>query len=69
MLKFTWNASRMGNVETLVTVELFPRGGDCELVLTHERVPQSHPTGELQQGWGHILDKLGNHLVRLTQRS
>jgi len=69
MLKFTWNSSRMGNVETLVTVEIFPRGSDCELVLTHERVPQTHSGAELQQGWGHILEKLGNHFVRLTGSS
>ena len=63
-LKFTWVSSRMSNEETLVTVELHRRGVDCELVLTHERVPQEHSAPELQGGWGAIVGKLGKHIVQ-----
>jgi hypothetical protein len=47
----------------MVTVELHERGTDCELVLTHERVPQEHPGAELERGWGQMLEKLGQHIV------
>jgi uncharacterized protein YndB with AHSA1/START domain len=61
-LQFTWTSSRWGPQETLVTVELHRRQAHCELVLTHERFPLESSTGELEKGWGEILEKLGNHL-------
>jgi uncharacterized protein YndB with AHSA1/START domain len=67
ILKFTWISSRMANEETLVTVELFPRGQECELVLTHERVPPKHSARELEYGWGTIIEKL-QRIVRATQQ-
>jgi uncharacterized protein YndB with AHSA1/START domain len=61
-LQFTWTSSRWGPQETLVTVELYRRQAHCELVLTHERFLLESSTGELEKGWGEILEKLGNHL-------
>jgi activator of Hsp90 ATPase-like protein len=50
--------SVMNDVNTLVTVELNPRGDETELVLTHERLPTSAIVGGHTKGWGHILDHL-----------
>lgn len=61
-LEFTWVSSRWGNQETLVTVDLHERGTQCELVLTHERVPHKHSAGELVEGWNQIVSKLAKHL-------
>lgn len=60
-LELTWVSSRWGNRETLVTVELEPRGEGCELVLTHRRFPAEHSAEQLMEGWGRILERLGAH--------
>ena len=62
-LQFTWVSSRWGQEETLVTVELFRRDDQCELVLTHERFPAMHSAGQLVIGWGQMLEKLGKWLA------
>ena len=36
-LVFTWIGPLTNNVNTLITVELYPRGDETDLVLTHER--------------------------------
>ena len=63
-IEFTWLSSRMGFEETLVTIELHPAGDDCELVLTHRRVPPKYSAPELARGWTQIVEKLGAHLAR-----
>lgn len=55
-------SSRWGEQETLITIELQAREGGCELVLTHERFPAEHSSGQLAGGWGQILEKLGGEL-------
>lgn len=62
MLQFTWISSRWAYQETLVTVKLYPREGNCELVLTHERFPVDRPAEQLVTGWTQILQHLGSHL-------
>jgi hypothetical protein len=59
-LQFTWVSSRWAYQKTLVTVELYPREADCELVLTHERFPLQHSADQLAAGWTQILKKLGS---------
>jgi uncharacterized protein YndB with AHSA1/START domain len=61
-LQFTWISAGTDRQETLVTVELHERGSDCELVLTHERIPRAETVNQYEEGWGHILEKLGQHL-------
>lgn len=61
-LQFTWISSRMDHLETLVTIELFPHGTECELVLTHEKVPEKHSSQELKGGWNQIFEKLAGYL-------
>lgn len=62
-LVFTWISNSTGNQPTLVTVELFERGDDCELVLTHERFASAAALRHHQGGWGQIVDRLDRHLA------
>ena len=59
-LVFTWTGPLTNNVNTLVTVELIPRGDETDLVLTHERLPTSSIVEGHTRGWGHILDHLAD---------
>lgn len=63
-LQFTWVSSRWDNEETLITIDLSPREGECELVLTHERFPMDHSAAQLQMGWGQMLEKLAEFFNR-----
>jgi len=63
-LVFTWISKGTGLLPTLVTVELFDRGGRCEVVLTHERLPDIEAVKRHQGGWGQILDRLAGHVQR-----
>jgi uncharacterized protein YndB with AHSA1/START domain len=57
-LVFTWTGRLTNHVNTLVTLELTPRGDETDLVLTHERLPTSAIVEGHTRGWGHILDHL-----------
>jgi uncharacterized protein YndB with AHSA1/START domain len=59
-LVFTWSGPLTNNVNTLVTVELIPRGDETDLVLTHERLPTPAICEGHTKGWGNILDHLGD---------
>jgi uncharacterized protein YndB with AHSA1/START domain len=59
-LVFTWVAA--GLPETLVTVELFERGEQCELVLTHELFPRADVADRYGNGWGRIAERLSEYL-------
>ena len=59
-LVFTWVGPLTNNVNTLVTVELNPRGDETDLVLTHERLPTLAIREGHTKGWGNILDHLAD---------
>jgi uncharacterized protein YndB with AHSA1/START domain len=61
-LVFTWISKYTENRPTLVTVELFDRGGQCELVLTHQDFPTSQWVADHERGWTSIVERLGQHL-------
>lgn len=64
-LVFTWVSSRMDRQETRVTIELYEHDAQqCELVLTHERVPAEHSGKGLGTGWNRMLEKLADQLVK-----
>ena len=63
-LVFTWNGPLTNNVNTLVTVELYPRGDETDLVLTHERLPTPAIVEGHTRGWGHILDHLADAISK-----
>ena len=59
-LVFTWIGPLTNNVNTLVTVELHPRGDETDLVLTHERLPAPAIVEGHTRGWANILDHLAD---------
>jgi uncharacterized protein YndB with AHSA1/START domain len=59
-LVFTWIGPLTNNVNTLVTLELNPRGDETDLVLTHERLPTPAIYEGHKRGWGIILDHLAD---------
>ena len=63
-LVFTWIGPLTNNVNTLVTVELNPRGDETDLVLTHERLPTTAIVEGHTRGWGNILDHLANAVAK-----
>ncbi len=65
-LVFTWTAK--GLPETLVTIELFDRGGQCELVLTHEFFPDPGVAERYRSGWGTIAELLGRWISGRSNR-
>ena len=63
-LVFTWMGPLTNNVNTLVTVELNPRGDETDLVLTHERLPTMAIVDGHTRGWGTILDHLADAVAQ-----
>jgi uncharacterized protein YndB with AHSA1/START domain len=63
-LVFTWMGPLTNNVNTLVTLELDPRGDETDLVLTHERLPTTAIVEGHTKGWGNILDHLAATVAR-----
>lgn len=63
-LVFTWRSPNTYNKDTLVTVELHPKGKKTELVLTHELLPDAVVAGTHEHGWRSIVEKLAIHLSR-----
>jgi len=61
-LVFTWQSAATLQRETLVTVELSPRGDQTELVLIHEMLPTEHSAAQHNHGWQSIVEKLGGFL-------
>ncbi|WP_373046881.1 SRPBCC domain-containing protein [Vulgatibacter sp.] len=57
-LVFTWGWEGPDRHESLVTVELFDRGGSTELLLRHERLASAESRSQHEQGWLGCLEKL-----------
>jgi len=62
-LVFTWTTKGTDDQTTLVTVEIFERGEQSELVLTHERLLKPEQAQRYEGGWGQIADKLAVYLA------
>jgi uncharacterized protein YndB with AHSA1/START domain len=63
-LVFTWISKSTHQQETIVTVELKPRGTECELTLTHEKLPSKEEASNHQDGWTRIAELLAQHLIK-----
>jgi uncharacterized protein YndB with AHSA1/START domain len=62
-LVFTWQWEGDPDFgETLVTVEFHPRGNSTEIVLTHERFPNSIARDRHRMGWSGCLDRFQSAL-------
>jgi uncharacterized protein YndB with AHSA1/START domain len=58
-LVFTWISTKgTHDQETIVTVQLEARGNQCELTLTHEKLPDRESIRSHRRGWGEIVDLL-----------
>lgn len=64
-LVFTWKSAATLQQETLVTVELSPKGEQTELVLVHELLPNEHSAAQHQQGWQGVVKKLDGFLRKM----
>lgn len=62
-LAFTWTSKGTDYHTTLVTVEIFARGEQSELVLTHERFVTPEQAKRHEGGWGQIAEKLAAYFA------
>jgi uncharacterized protein YndB with AHSA1/START domain/ketosteroid isomerase-like protein len=65
-LSFTWISKSTDSKATLVTIELFERGDQTELTLTHERFPSAERVRQHKGGWSQIADRLAQYLEQAT---
>jgi uncharacterized protein YndB with AHSA1/START domain len=63
-LAFTWITEATDFSPSLVSVELFEREGETELVLTHERMPRADVLPRYKAGWETIAEKLAKYLTK-----
>jgi uncharacterized protein YndB with AHSA1/START domain len=68
-LAFTWVSQHTNFHPSLVTVELFDRSDQCELVLTHERLPGTEAVEAHRNGWRQIADRLAAHFEKKARES
>ena len=63
-LVFTWISEATHEQETIVTLELKPRGTECELTLTHEKLPDKEAASGHNDGWNQVAKFLAQHLAK-----
>ena len=56
-LVFTWVSPHTGEHDSLVTVDFLPSGGQTEVVVTHEHLPEAKREAH-NGGWTRALEKL-----------
>jgi uncharacterized protein YndB with AHSA1/START domain len=62
-LVFTWGIAGESVDESVVTIEIAPRGDGCALTLTHTLQPQwAEYAPRVEQGWTTMLSALGKAL-------
>ncbi len=63
---FTWTWEKPdphAGVETQVTVDINPKGGGTEVVVTHEKFPTEEKMRQHEKGWAGTLERLGSLLT------
>ena len=68
-LVFTWISEGTDQHETLVTVELKPSGRECELTLTHEKLPGKDAASSHREGWTHVAELLSHRFSNPSIRN
>jgi uncharacterized protein YndB with AHSA1/START domain len=63
-LVFTWISKGTHEQETIVTVDLKQRGAECELTLTHEKLPGKEAASGHEDGWNQIAELLARYLAK-----
>jgi len=62
-LVFTWVPADNPSAATLVTVDFFAHGDECELVITHEGFQKADVAQRYEGGWGTIAEKFAAYLA------
>ncbi|WP_199731742.1 SRPBCC family protein [Cohnella endophytica] len=64
LLELTWVTGPKGTkgAETVVTVELYPRGGGTQLRLSHAGFPDEESRDQHAVAWPYVLEQLDNRL-------
>lgn len=62
-LVFTWAWEGTPERVSLVTIEIKPTTGGCELTLTHERFFDEEARDRHQQGWTAVLERFERYLA------
>ena len=65
-LVMTWQWDGDDAMESLLTIELTPRGDDTDLDLRHERLASDDERDKHAQGWNDCLDRLPGWLAVLS---
>jgi uncharacterized protein YndB with AHSA1/START domain len=71
-LAFTWTwepPDPHAGVETVVTIDLYEKGGGTELVLTHARFPTEQLMRQHESGWGATLDRLKELIAKVSEET
>lgn len=63
LLEFTWVSEGTYGKESVVTIEITPRGKQTELRLTHEGLPDEKQAVAHTGGWAYFLDGLSGRLA------
>ena len=61
-LVYTWRTEPGSRVSERVTVQFEPRNGETELIITHERIPNTTLRDMHKEGWNGCLDGLAEYL-------
>lgn len=64
-LVFTWMWDHLEFEDTLVTIDFFARGSETEVVLTHERFPETQMRDHHNEGWTGCLERLAMFVSNL----
>ena len=62
-LVFTWISASTNWKPSIVTIELFVRGSETEVVLTHEGLPSEKSAADHEHGWAEILGWLDRQVA------
>ena len=63
LLEFTWISEGTNQQESVVTIELFDRGEETELLLKHRLLPSQDEVKSHRGGWTEIVDTLARTLA------
>ena len=63
LLEFTWISEGTNQQESVVTIELFDRGEETELLLKHRLLPSQDEANGHREGWTEIVDTLARTLA------
>ena len=68
LLEFTWVSEHTRGKESVVTIEITPRGRQTELSLTHEGLPDEEQAMGHTRGWTYFLDGLAARVAAGSSR-